>query len=51
MLSQTLVSQEMMSETPLAAVTAELVNSQDQLIAMYELSQVMRQKLNMGRRC
>ena len=35
-----------MSETHLKALTAELVNSQDQLIAMYELSQAMREKLN-----
>jgi len=46
MLPQAPVRQETMSETTLAALTAELVNSQDQLLAMYELSEAMRQKLN-----
>jgi len=38
--------QEMMSETTIAALTAELVNSQDQQLALYELSQAMRQELS-----
>jgi sigma-B regulation protein RsbU (phosphoserine phosphatase) len=43
-----LVAQQAQLETELEAMTSELITTQDQLLAMYDLTQTTRQKLDMG---